>query len=68
MNQLTYNFANMYCPKEPDSLAISGLIRHLNNDELKKLLNDETSFENVVKDIPQVMASLASSNYEIKSF
>lgn len=43
--------------QEPDIPAALGLLNHLNNDELKELLNDDAKFEDVVKDIKQVNIS-----------
>jgi len=44
----------MYNPsQEPDIPAALGLLNHLNNDELKELLNDDGKFEDIVKDIKQ---------------
>ncbi|KAG7197971.1 hypothetical protein KM043_016203 [Ampulex compressa] len=39
--------------QEPDIPAALGLLSHLNNDELKELLNNDTKFEDIVKDIKQ---------------
>ncbi|XP_011871436.1 PREDICTED: vacuolar protein sorting-associated protein 37B isoform X1 [Vollenhovia emeryi] len=39
--------------QEPDIPAALGLLSHLNNDELKELLNDDGKFEDIVKDIKQ---------------
>lgn len=39
---------------QPDYTAALGLITHLNNDELKELLNDDLKFENLLKDTNQV--------------
>lgn len=44
----------MYKPnQEPDIPAALGLLTHLNNDELKELLNNDEKFEEIVKDIKQ---------------
>lgn len=40
--------------QEPDIPAALGLLSHLDNDELKELLNDDGKFEDIVKDIKQV--------------
>ncbi|OAD52460.1 Vacuolar protein sorting-associated protein 37B [Eufriesea mexicana] len=37
--------------QEPDVPAALGLLSHLTNDELKELLNDDTKFEDIVKDV-----------------
>lgn len=39
---------------QPDYPAALGLLTHLNSEELKELLNDESKFEAVLKDIKQV--------------
>ncbi|XP_043268346.1 vacuolar protein sorting-associated protein 37B-like [Venturia canescens] len=39
--------------QEPDIPAALGLLNHLNNDELKELLNDDAKFEDLVKDAKQ---------------
>ncbi|XP_032688335.1 vacuolar protein sorting-associated protein 37B isoform X2 [Odontomachus brunneus] len=39
--------------QEPDIPAALGLLSHLNNDELKELLNNDGKFEDIVKDIKQ---------------
>lgn len=39
--------------QEPDIPAALGLLTHLNNDELKELLNNDGKFEDIVKDIKQ---------------
>ncbi|XP_054016472.1 vacuolar protein sorting-associated protein 37B [Hylaeus anthracinus] len=39
--------------QEPDIPAALGLLSHLNNDELKELLNNDVKFEDIVKDIKQ---------------
>ncbi|GAB6033665.1 hypothetical protein CHUAL_013725 [Chamberlinius hualienensis] len=44
----------MYGQPEPDYSSITGLLYHMNNEELKKLLNDEVSLERLIKDLPQV--------------
>ncbi|GLH01014.1 Uncharacterized protein GBIM_07254 [Gryllus bimaculatus] len=38
---------------EPDYPAALGIISHLSSDELKDILNDETKFEELMKDIKQ---------------
>lgn len=38
---------------EPDYPAAVGIVSHLNSDELKEMLNDETKFEELMKDIKQ---------------
>lgn len=40
--------------QEPDIPAALGLLSHLDNDELKELLNNDGKFEDIVKDIKQV--------------
>lgn len=40
--------------QEPDIPEALGLLSHLNNDELKELLNNDGKFEDIVKDIKQV--------------
>lgn len=40
---------------EPDIPAALGLLSHLDNEELKELLNNDGKFEDVVKDIQQVI-------------
>ncbi|KAK2586080.1 hypothetical protein KPH14_008368 [Odynerus spinipes] len=39
--------------QEPDIPAALGLLTHLSNDELKDILNDDSKFEDIVKDIKQ---------------
>ncbi|XP_029163187.1 vacuolar protein sorting-associated protein 37B [Nylanderia fulva] len=39
--------------QEPDIPAALGLLSHLDNDELKELLNNDSKFEDIVKDIKQ---------------
>ncbi|EFN81711.1 vacuolar protein sorting-associated protein 37B [Harpegnathos saltator] len=39
--------------QEPDIPAALGLLAHLDNDELKELLNNDGKFEDIVKDIKQ---------------
>ncbi|KAL6253699.1 vacuolar protein sorting-associated protein 37B [Pogonomyrmex barbatus] len=39
--------------QEPDIPAALGLLSHLDNDELKELLNNDGKFEDIVKDIKQ---------------
>ena len=39
--------------QEPDVPAALGLLAHLDNDELKELLNNDGKFEDIVKDIKQ---------------
>lgn len=41
--------------QEPDITAALGLLSHLTNDELKELLNDDSKFEDIVKDVKQVI-------------
>lgn len=43
--------------QEPDIPAALGRLNHLNNDELKELLNDDGKFEDIVKDIQQVVTT-----------
>lgn len=46
------------CNQEPDIVAALGLLSHLENDELKELLNDDDKFELIVKDVKQVRVRL----------
>lgn len=46
--------------QEPDIPAALGLLSHLDNDELKELLNNDGKFEDIVKDIKQVGLDRAS--------
>ncbi|KAL0818314.1 hypothetical protein ABMA28_008797 [Loxostege sticticalis] len=39
---------------QPDLSAAMGLLTHLNSDELKEMLNDDTKFDSVLKDVKQV--------------
>ncbi|XP_015592839.1 vacuolar protein sorting-associated protein 37B [Cephus cinctus] len=39
--------------EEPDIPAALGLLSHLNNEELRELLNDDRKFEDIVKDVKQ---------------
>ncbi|XP_014487967.1 PREDICTED: vacuolar protein sorting-associated protein 37B isoform X2 [Dinoponera quadriceps] len=39
--------------QEPDIPAALGLLSHLDNDELKELLNNDRKFEDIMKDIKQ---------------
>lgn len=39
--------------QEPDIPAALGLLSHLTNDELKELLNDDSKFEDILKDVKQ---------------
>ncbi|XP_014613434.1 PREDICTED: vacuolar protein sorting-associated protein 37B [Polistes canadensis] len=39
--------------QEPDIPAALGLLTHLSNEELKDILNDDSKFEDIVKDIKQ---------------
>lgn len=39
--------------QEPDIPAALGLLTHLSNDELRDILNDDSKFEDIVKDIKQ---------------
>lgn len=39
---------------QPDIPAVMGLLTHLNSDELKEMLNDDTKFDTVLKDVKQV--------------
>ena len=43
-----------YQPSEPDLSSAMGLLAHLNIEELKEILNDDTKFENMIKDVKQV--------------
>lgn len=40
---------------QPDIPAVMGLLTHLNSDELKEMLNDDTKFDTVLKDVKQVL-------------
>lgn len=40
--------------QEPDIPAALGLLTLLSNEELKDILNDDSKFEDIVKDIKQV--------------
>lgn len=40
--------------KEPDFAAALGLFSHLNAEELKELLNDDSKFDDMMKDIKQI--------------
>ncbi|XP_030040122.2 vacuolar protein sorting-associated protein 37B [Manduca sexta] len=39
---------------QPDYPSAMGLLAHLNSDELKEMLNDDTKFDAVLKDVKQV--------------
>lgn len=39
---------------QPDYPSAMGLLAHLNSDELKEMLNDDTKFDSVLKDVKQV--------------
>lgn len=39
---------------QPDYPSAMGLLSHLNSDELKEMLNDDTKFDSVLKDVKQV--------------
>ncbi|XP_026755001.1 vacuolar protein sorting-associated protein 37B [Galleria mellonella] len=39
---------------QPDYPSAMGLLTHLNSDELKEMLNDDTKFDAVLKDVKQV--------------
>lgn len=39
---------------QPDYASAMGLLAHLNSDELKEMLNDDTKFDSVLKDFKQV--------------
>lgn len=49
--------------QEPDIPAALGLLSHLTNDELKELLNDDSKFEGIVKDVKQVIKLLLEVFY-----
>lgn len=49
--------------QEPDIPAALGLLSHLTNDELKELLNDDSKFEDIVKDVKQVIKLLLEVFY-----
>lgn len=40
---------------QPDYPSAMGLLAHLNADELKEMLNDDTKFDSVLKDVKQVI-------------
>lgn len=40
---------------QPDYPTAMGLLAHLNSDELKEMLNDDTKFDTVLKDVKQVL-------------
>lgn len=39
---------------QPDYPSAMGLLAHLNSDELKEMLNDDSKFDSVLKDVKQV--------------
>ncbi|CAK1541660.1 unnamed protein product [Leptosia nina] len=39
---------------QPDYPSAMGLLSHLNSDELKEMLNDDTKFDSILKDVKQV--------------
>ncbi|KAJ0173103.1 hypothetical protein K1T71_011279 [Dendrolimus kikuchii] len=39
---------------QPDYPTAMGLLAHLNSDELKEMLNDDTKFDSILKDVKQV--------------
>ena len=41
--------------REPDFPAALGLFSHLNAEELKELLNDDSKFDDMMKDVKQVI-------------
>lgn len=43
---------------EPDIPAALAMLNHLSNAELNEILNDEGKFEEIVKDIKQVICPL----------
>lgn len=40
---------------QPDFPSAMGLLAHLNTEELKEMLNDDTKFDAVLKDVKQVL-------------
>lgn len=52
--------------QEPDIPAALGLLSHLDNDELKELLNDDGKFEDIVKDIKQVGSRMNPDQNQIQ--
>jgi ESCRT-I complex subunit VPS37 len=45
-------YSNFQAP-EPDLAPAMGLLTHLNIEELKEILNDDSKFENMIKDVKQ---------------
>lgn len=45
-------YSNFQAP-EPDLTAAMGLLTHLNIEELKEILNDDSKFEDMIKDVKQ---------------
>lgn len=43
---------------QPDYPSALGLLAHLNSDELKEMLNDDTKFDSVLKDVKQVTIAI----------
>jgi hypothetical protein len=43
---------------QPDYPAALGLVSHLNDEELKELLNDDSRFDDMMKDVKQVSFSV----------
>jgi len=41
-------------PNQPDYPAALGLLQHMNTDQLKEMLNDDTKFDDFIKDMPQM--------------
>lgn len=47
---------------QPDYPTAMGLLAHLNSDELKEMLNDDSKFDSVLKDVKQASRVLINLN------
>lgn len=48
---------------QPDYASAMGLLAHLNSDELKEMLNDDTKFDSILKDVKQVGKGITKWKY-----
>jgi len=64
----------MYSQPEPDYSNAVGLLQHLNLDELRRLLDDDSRLNEMIKDVPQVRSAemekemLMASNKSLAEF
>ena len=62
-------YASYHQSVTPDEAAATGLLQHLNKDELQRILDDDQKLEDLIKDLSQVQYILIiHSDFQILEY